>query len=145
MNIEKHINNLQGLIDEMKFSEVEVICLDLLKFHEDSFIYYFLGMAQINLNKFETGVYYLKKSIFLNPQVSQTHLILAKLYKKFNMLELSKESFSSLMVLKNPQLANYIDYLEVLKLIKDEDEFSIVLNNALRDFPKSEVLLNLKK
>lgn len=145
MNTEKHINNLQGLTDEMKFSEVEIICLDLLKFHEDSFIYYFLGMAQINLNKFETGVYFLKKSIFLNPKVPQTHLILTKLYKKFNMLELAKKSFSNLIALKNPQLTDYIDYLELLKLIKDKDEFSIVINNALRDFPKSEVLLNLKK
>ena len=118
MNIEKNINNLQKLADKKNFSEIEDLCLKMIIKYEQSFLYYFLGMAQVNLNKIDSGVYFLKKSIFLNPNVAQAYNLLGKVYKNLGMNDLSKENFLKCIDLGLINEGIYTDYIEVLILLE---------------------------
>tara|TARA_B100001142_G_C13837393_1_gene462947 strand:+ start:88 stop:534 length:447 start_codon:yes stop_codon:yes gene_type:complete len=145
LNLEKNIENLQKLADEKKFSEVEDLCLGMIKIYEQSFIYYFLGMAQVNLSKIDSGVYFLRKSIFLSPNVPQTYRLLGKVYKGLGINDLSEENFSRCIELGFINEGIYNDYIEVLILLDRKDEYRKIINEALIQFPNSKIIKNLKE
>jgi tetratricopeptide (TPR) repeat protein len=145
LNIEKNINNLQKLADKKNFSEIEDLCLKMIIKYEQSFLYYFLGMAQVNLNKIDSGVYFLKKSIFLNPNVAQAYNLLGKVYKNLGMNDLSKENFLKCIDLGLINEGIYTDYIEVLILLDRKDECKQVIEDALIKLPNSKEIKNIKE
>ena len=145
MNLEKNIENLQKLADEKKFSEVEDLCLGMIKIYEQSFIYYFLGMAQVNLSKIDSCVYFIRKSIFLSPNVPQAYRLLGKVYKGLGINDLSEENFSKCVELGFIKEDIYNDYIEVLILLDRKDEYRKIINEALNKFPNSKKIKNLKE
>ena len=145
MNIEKNINNLQKLADKKNFSEIEDLCLKMIIKYEQSFLYYFLGMAQVNLNKIDSGVYFLKKSIFLNPNVTQAYSLLGKVYKNLGMNDLSRDNFLKCNELGLINEGMYTDYIEVLILLGRKDECKQVIEDALIRLPNSKEIKNIKE
>ena len=145
MNLENNISNLQKLADEKKFSEIEDFCLEMIKKYEQSFLYYFLGMAQVNLSRIDSGVYFLRKSIFLNPDLSYAYSLLGKVYKNLGMNDLSRENFLKCIELGFINEAVYIDYIEILILLDRKDEYQKTIEDALIQLPNSKEINNLKE
>ena len=100
MKKEHYIEQLQKLYNEEKYFELEKLCLKLVTTYEESFIYFFLGQAQINLNLTNIGEYHLKKAIFLNPNSVISFNALGDLYLTFQKLEMAKKDTGSLTGLR---------------------------------------------
>ena len=136
-------NRIDKLLKDKNFSELEDLCLKGVMIYEDAIFYYYLGVSQVNLNKINLSIYNLEKAIFLNPKISFFHSRLAYVYLKINNLSLAKELFKKSIELESNNEAIQIDYLKILKELKDKDFFK-QLEKVLKIFPESKELKKLK-
>jgi len=141
---EHYIEQLQKLYNEEKYFELEKLCLKLVTTYEESFIYFFLGQAQINLNLTNIGEYHLKKAIFLNPNSVISFNALGDLYLTFQKLEMAKKMFLSSLKIDSNNIKIHLIYIKILLSLNEKKSSLKAIDEALKYFPKSKELKKLK-
>ena len=145
MNIEKYINEFEDLIKTNNFNRLESLCLRMAPIYEESFLYYYIGLAQVNMGLIDSGSYFLRKSIFLNPNAVGGYNILGDLYLRLNKFDLAENLLSKSIELSAKNLSIHILYVKTLIKIGDNSKCLKAINYGLTHFENSKELTELKE
>jgi tetratricopeptide (TPR) repeat protein len=133
-----YLIELDKLIKKKKYKDSEIFIFNILKDYEDSFIYYYLGYAQIMLNKIEQGIDNLKRSVFLDQQkkISYPRLLLSKIYFQNEKYEICEKYLKEALSI-NQDRESLTLLIQALVNLNKKDEALIEYDNLCKKFPKS--------
>ena len=88
-----YLRKINELMLHNKFLETESLIFDIIRNYEEPWLYYYLGVAQIELNKFDHGIDNLLRSIFLDKDfdLKNARNILAKIYMQNSQFSLAEK------------------------------------------------------
>lgn len=144
MNKEKYIKKLQSILVSKDYSRLEAVCLEMAPKYEESFLYYFLGVAQFKMNMLYAAEYNLKKSIFLNKDIVAPYVILSKVFIELNNFTLAEEVLLKAMDIDQENIEIHFNYISILKVQNKKKKSLLAMNKAIKIFPKSKELIKLK-
>ena len=133
-----YLIELDKLIKKKKYKDSQIFIINILKYYEDSLIYYYLGYAQIMLNKIEQGIDNLERSVFLDQQkkITYSRLWLSKIYFQNGKYEICEKYLKEVLSI-DQNLDALILLVQVLVNLNKKDEAINEYDNLCKEFPKS--------
>ncbi len=149
MKRKDYLIEVNKLIEQEKYKDTEALLFKIIKSYEDPLLYYYLGLAQVKLNKVQLGVDNLWRSISLDIDSTYKHPrnLLAELYIKENELSLA-EKFLRESIVIDKNINTYITLIEVLISLEKKEEAKKFIESIKIEFPKnldSKKLTSLEK
>lgn len=144
-----YLIEINKLIDQEKYKDIETLVFKIIRNYEDSLLYYYLGLAQIMLNKEELGVDNLWRSISLDIDLNLKYPrnLLANIYIKRNDYSLA-EKFLKESIQIDKYLSTYLTLIDVLIILEKKNEANNFLEIVKIEFSDNidlESLISLEK